>query len=111
MPKRYKPFDVMKVTDSRERLSRRRPRILYGAVGPPRQSLDMDGQVAWLDLVVAAPPGRLERHHCFFLEMTAMILSTVRRGEANKRTVKLLGRNLRDMGLTPGTELAAAAEH
>lgn len=108
MPKKYKPFDVMKQTGARERLGRGLP-IIYGPVGPPRREMEPDDQVAWLDLVVAAPPGRLERHHWMFLEITAGLLSRVRRGEGGKGIAKLLGKSLRDMGLTPGTEPTPAA--
>ncbi len=93
----------MKVTDARKRLGEGAT-ILYGAIGPPPERLEMDDQVAWLDIVAAAPAGRLERHHRIFLELTAGLLSMVRRGVGGKTIVRLLGTGLRDMGLTPGAE-------
>ena len=109
MPKKYIPFDVMKETASRKRLAERAT-ILYGAIGSPPKHFDMDQRVAWLDLVSAAPPGRLEAHHRKFLEMVVYNLIQVRSGEANKSMARLLGTLLRDMGLTPKTTAESQSE-
>ena len=108
MPKIYKPFNVMKNTDALERL-RQPAAILYGQIGPPPDHFDMDDQVSWVDLVTAAPVGRLEKQHRKFVELTANVLSKVRRGEANRTSVKLLGECLHDMGLTPVRKSTPAA--
>ena len=108
MPKRYKPFDVMRNTGARARLHQPAA-ILYGEIGPPPARYDEDQRVAWLDIIEAAPPGRLEKHHRWWLDLTAVLLTRVRRAEATKGCVKLLGKSLRDAGLTPGEPPTPAA--
>ena len=101
MPKRYKPFEVMKQTDALERI--RASTAFYGAMGEPPARYDDEQRVAWLDLIDAVPAGVLEPMHCFFLDLTAHTLTQVRRGIGGKGMERELGKLLRKMGLTPGS--------
>ncbi len=107
MPKRYKPFEVMKQTDALERI--RTSRAFYGVMGEPPGWFGDEQQVAWLDLINAAPVGVLEPLYRSYLELTAHTLAQVRKGIGGRGMEKLLGKLLRQMGLTPGNPLPATA--
>ncbi len=108
MPRKYKPFDVTKVTTARERIDRG-GFIEYGPVGAPPDHLGDDQRVAWLDLTDAAAPGILAPSDRMHVEITAYWVAKARRGELNKTCTKEMRKCLRSMFLTPSAVPTPAA--
>ena len=103
LPRRYRNFDVMLDRGTRARFDRGEL-IDCGEVGRPPEYMTADDEIAWVDLVNAAPAGMLERHHCFWLEVSARVLAQARRGRKGRTADRLLRSCLRDLNLRPGPE-------
>lgn len=71
-----------------------------GEVGQPHESLDLDEQAAWID-VMRASPLVLEYADHFWLELTSRVLDDHRKGTRNRT---LLDKCLRGMRLKLGPE-------
>ena len=71
-----------------------------GDVGQPHESLDLNEQAAWIDLVHASPLV-LERFDHFWLELASRVLADHRQGKRNRT---LLNQCLRGVRLKIGPE-------